>query len=142
MQMNKRLTPYNHNEGTADRIKYIVIHYVGATGGAKANCQWYARADRRASAHYYVDFDGSVWQSVEDNNIAWHCGAKKYVHPECRNANSIGIEMCVRNKGSKSDTSIRSLWTYIEGMDGLSLHFTATNSSDLAAWARFGTSTL
>src|SRR6056300_1754924 len=33
----------------------------------------------------------------------------------------------------------RSLWAYIEGMDGLSLHFTATNSSDLAVWARFGT---
>ncbi|WP_124067375.1 peptidoglycan recognition family protein [Clostridium sp. E02] len=105
MQINKRLTPYNHNKGIADRIKYIVIHYVGATGGAEANCKWYAGADRRASAHYYVDFDGSVWQSVEDNNIAWHCGAKKYVHPECRNANSIGIEMCVRNKGNKADTS-------------------------------------
>ena len=35
-----------------------------------------------------------------------------------------------------------SLWTYIEGMDGLSLHFTAIISSDLAAWARFGTSSL
>ena len=105
MQINKLLTPYNHNSGTVDRIKYIVIHYVGATGGAEANCKWYAGADRSASAHYYVDFDGSVWQSVEDKNIAWHCGAKKYVHPECRNANSIGIEMCVRNKGSKADTS-------------------------------------
>lgn len=105
MQINKLLTSYNHNEGTVDRIKYIVIHYVGATGGAQANCKWYAGADRSASAHYYVDFDGSVWQSVEDKNIAWHCGAKKYVHPECRNANSIGIEMCVRNKGSKADTS-------------------------------------
>lgn len=105
MQINKLLTPYNHNTGTVDRIKYIVIHYVGATGGAEANCKWYAGADRSASAHYYVDFDGSVWQSVEDKNIAWHCGAKKYVHPECRNANSIGIEMCVRNKGSKADTS-------------------------------------
>lgn len=105
MQINKLLTPYNHNTGTVDRIKYIVIHYVGATGGAQANCKWYAGGDRSASAHYYVDFDGSVWQSVEDKNIAWHCGAKKYVHPECRNANSIGIEMCVRNKGSKADTS-------------------------------------
>ena len=28
-----------------------------------------------------------------------------------------------------------SLWAYIEGVDGLSLHFAATNSSDLAAWA-------
>ena len=35
-----------------------------------------------------------------------------------------------------------SLWAYIEGMDGIPLHFTATNSSDLAAWARFGTLTL
>src|SRR6056300_1077162 len=35
-----------------------------------------------------------------------------------------------------------SLWTYIEGMDGISLHFMETNSSDLAAWAGFGTSTL
>ena len=34
---------------------------------------------------------------------------------------------------------MRSLWAYIEGMDGLCLLFTGTNSSDLAAWARFGT---
>lgn len=106
MQINKSLTPYNHNSGIVDRIKYIVIHYVGATGGAEANCKWYAGADRGASAHYYIDFDGSVWQSVEDKNIAWHCGAKTYKHPECRNSNSLGIELCVRNKGNKSDTSL------------------------------------
>lgn len=105
MQIHKLLTPYNLTAGEVDRIKYLVIHYVGALGGAEANCKWYAGADRSASAHYYVDFDGSVWQSVEDKNIAWHCGAKKYVHPECRNANSIGIELCVRNKGSLADTS-------------------------------------
>lgn len=105
MEIKKLLTPYNHTLGTIDRVKYIVIHYVGALGGAKANCQWYAGGNHGASAHYFIDFDGSVWQSVEDQNIAWHCGAKKYKHSECRNANSIGIEMCVRNKGSQADTS-------------------------------------
>ena len=105
MKINKLLTPYNHNPGTTDRIKYIVIHYVGALGGAKANCQYYAGGSRGASAHYFVDFDGSIWQSVEDRDIAWHCGAKSYRHPECRNSNSIGIELCVRNSGSKADTS-------------------------------------
>lgn len=105
MEINKLLTPYNFKAGTADRIKYIVIHYVGATGGAEANCKWYAGGNRSASAHYFVDFDGSIWQSVEDKDIAWHCGAKSYIHSECRNANSIGIEMCVRNNGSKADTS-------------------------------------
>src|SRR5210317_74835 len=34
---------------------------------------------------------------------------------------------------------MRSLWAYIEGMDGLHIHFMVTNGSDLAAWARFGT---
>lgn len=105
MQVKQYLTSYNQNIGTLDRIKYLVIHYVGATGGAEANCKYYAEADRSASAHYYVDFDGSVLQSVEDKNIAWHCGAKSYVHAECRNANSIGIELCVRNKGDQSGTS-------------------------------------
>ena len=105
MKINKLLTPYNHNDGNINRIKYIVIHYVGATGSAEANCKWYAQGNRGASAHYFVNFDGEIWQSVEDKDIAWHCGAKVYYHPECRNANSIGIELCVRNKGNMSSTS-------------------------------------
>lgn len=105
MEIKKLLTQYNHSSGDTSRIKYIVIHYVGATGGAEANCKYYAGGNRGASAHYFVDFDGSIWQSVEDQDVAWHCGAKTYVHPDCRNANSIGIEMCVRNKGSQADTS-------------------------------------
>lgn len=103
MKINKFLTPYNLNRlGDANRIKYIVIHYVGATGGAEANCRYYASKYIGASAHYYVGFDGEIWQSVEDGDIAWHCGAKSYRHPECRNSNSIGIELCVRNKGSQA----------------------------------------
>lgn len=105
MKINKLLTPYNYSKGQSGRIKYIVIHYVGATGGAEANCRYYASRYIGASAHYYVDFDGSIWQSVEDGDIAWHCGAKIYRHPECRNSNSIGIEICVRNKGSKAAES-------------------------------------
>lgn len=96
--INKLISAYNHNAGSISRIKYIVIHYVGALGGAKANCQYYGGGDRQASAHYFVGFEGEIWQCVEDANIAWHCGASSYVHPECRNANSIGIEMCVRKK--------------------------------------------
>lgn len=103
MEINKLLTPHNYKIGTADRIKYIVIHYVGATGGAEANCKYYAEKYRGASAHYFVGFNGEIWQSVEDQNIAWHCGGKKYAntaggayHGICTNANSIGIEMCVR----------------------------------------------
>ena len=105
-KIEKLLTPYNFtNKDSVGRIKYIVIHYVGALGGAKANCQYYASKYIGASAHYFVGFDGEIWQSVPDEDIAWHCGASSYKHAECRNANSIGIELCVRNKGSQADTS-------------------------------------
>jgi len=103
MQINKLLTNINlKRAGNTGRIKYIVIHYVGALGGAKANCEYYGGGNRNASAHYYCGFDGEIWQSVEDKNVAWHCGASSYVHPDCRNANSIGIELCVRKRNTGS----------------------------------------
>lgn len=90
-KIEKLLTPYNFtNKDNAGRIKYIVIHYVGALGGAEANCKYYASKYLGASAHYFVGFNGEVWQSVEDEDIAWHCGASSYKHAECRNSNSIG----------------------------------------------------
>lgn len=105
MEIHKLLTPYNYTNGSLDRIRYLVIHYVGATGGAEANCRYYASRYVGASAHYFVGFEGEIWQSVEERNIAWHCGANTYRHPECRNTNSIGIELCVRTKGSQAATS-------------------------------------
>lgn len=102
-KIEKLLTAYNFsNKDSVDRIKYIVIHYVGALGGAKENCQYFASKYLGASAHYFVGFNGEIYQSVEDGDIAWHCGASTYKHAECRNTNSIGIEMCVRNKGSQT----------------------------------------
>ena len=102
MKINRMISRYNFNKGSISRIKYIVIHYVGALGGAENNCRYYGGGNRNASAHYFVGFNGEVWQCVEDANIAWHCGASSYKHEECRNANSIGIELCVRKKNTKN----------------------------------------
>lgn len=102
MQINKLISKYNFNKGTTSRIRYLVIHYCGSTGTAKGNAEYFSEKDRGASAHYFVGHDGDVWQSVEDANIAWHCGAKEYQHKECRNANSIGIELCTKTTGSAS----------------------------------------
>lgn len=90
----------NYRKGRRDKIKYIVIHYVGATGSALDNVKYYGSANVGASAHYYVGHaseNGAVYQSVAPENCAWHCGhdpGGKYYHPECRNDNAIGIEMC------------------------------------------------
>lgn len=102
LNINRMISNYNYNQGNIGRIKYIVIHYVGALGDAKANCQYYGGGNRNASAHYFVGFAGDIWQCVEDANIAWHVGSSSYAHPECRNANAIGIEMCVRKRNTSS----------------------------------------
>lgn len=96
MQVNKLITKVNFNKGNNRKIMYIVVHYVGALGGAEANCKYFYSVNRGASAHYFVGHEGEVWQCVEDADIAWHCGAKNYIHTTCRNSNSIGIEMCCR----------------------------------------------
>lgn len=112
-KINRLLTPYNYTDkNDTGRIKYIVIHYVGALGGAKANCQYYASKYIGASAHYYIGFGGEIWQSVGDEDIAWHCGAKSYQHKECRNTNSIGIELCVRKKDTASMGAADQDWYF------------------------------
>ncbi len=88
----------NYTEGrSSSSVEYIVIHYTANNGDtARNNCVYFSGASRGASAHYFVGDDG-VYQSVMDEDTAWHCGGTTvYKHPYCRNRNSIGIEMCSR----------------------------------------------
>ncbi len=57
-KINRMISKYNFTPGNLSRIKYIVIHYVGALGGAKENCVYYGGGDRGSSAHYFVGFSG------------------------------------------------------------------------------------
>lgn len=100
MIINKLLTKTNYRLGNGKQNKYIVIHYVGATGDAEDNCKYFQNTYRGSSAHYFVGHKGDIWQCVEDKNIAWHCGANSYKHPYCRNTNSIGIELCCKKNNS------------------------------------------
>ena len=87
----------NYQAGRSSAIQYLVIHYTGNNGDTAAgNCKYFqSNPGLYASAHYFVDENG--WeQSVADFDTAWHCGATTYRHPECRNSNSIGIELCSR----------------------------------------------
>lgn len=97
-QINKLITKINFSDTNRDsgQIKYLVKHYVGASGGAEANCRYFYSTYRGASAHFFVGHGGEIWQCVEENDTAWHCGAKNFKHKECRNSNSIGVELCVK----------------------------------------------
>ena len=95
--------PSNYRAGRTQPVRYIVMHYTANNGDtAKNNCDYYHRVGGlQASAHYFVDEHGAM-QSVREGDTAWHCGARAYWHPECRNGNSIGIEMCSRKRADGS----------------------------------------
>ena len=96
MNLKTNLANKNNYGGSRslDKIKYLVIHYTANDGDTDENNGKYFKNNVvKASAHYFVD-DDSVTQSVPDNYIAYHCGANTYKHSTCRNANSIGIEIC------------------------------------------------
>ena len=95
LPIQKKLSLVNRTIAQNRNKKYIVIHYVGAVSTAKNNVEYFYKVDRQASAHYFVD-DNEIWQCVDDSNIAKHCGANKYYHADCRNKNSIGVEMCCK----------------------------------------------
>lgn len=88
----------------AEQIKYLCYHYTGNEGDkAVNNAKYYQNTVVQASAHYFVD-DGEIYQSVEDLQIAWSVGGKKWadcpqtgggrLYGVATNGNSISIEMC------------------------------------------------
>ena len=92
----------NYRQGREFPIHWICLHFTSNNGDtAQNNADFFAReSGLRASAHYFVDPNGVV-QSVKDSDTAWHCGRERggSYYNDCRNANSIGIEMCsvIRN---------------------------------------------
>lgn len=102
MKINfKECNSQNFTPGRSQKVKYLVIHYTSNNGDtAKNNADYFTREKVGASAHYFCD-ESEIWQSVKDTDTAWHCGAKTYKHPECRNSNSIGIEICMNDNSGK-----------------------------------------
>lgn len=93
----KGCNPSNYRKGREFPVHWIVLHFTANNGDtAQNNADFFAReSGLRASAHYFVDPNGVV-QSVKDGDTAWHCGRERggSYYNDCRNTNSIGIEMC------------------------------------------------
>lgn len=116
MNINRNyLTKINFTDGSSTaRIKYIVIHYFGGLATAENLAKYWARTYAGASAHYAVGHGGEIFQIVEDDDVAWHCGAKSYKHAECRNTNSIGIEMAVKKKSTATQNATDKDWYFTD----------------------------
>lgn len=95
LPIQKKLTIINRTIAQNRRKDWIVVHYVGAVSTAENNVDYFFDKDRKSSAHYFVD-EKEIWQCVDDSNIAWHVGGAKNYYNNCRNQNSIGVEMCCK----------------------------------------------
>ena len=102
-------SPANYYTYSSRVVKFIVIHYTGNTKDtAKANATYFHNGSRGASAHLFTD-DDSCYQSVALNNAAWAVGGTNvYKHAECRNINSISIEMCCSGNSIVSEKTINN----------------------------------
>lgn len=95
MDIKQYLSHVNFKRAFFKKNQYIVLHYTANNGDtALNNCKYFDETYRGASANYFVD-ETSIYQCVRDTDIAWHVGAHKYYN-DCRNENSIGIELCSR----------------------------------------------
>lgn len=121
MDINKNLMTINHTalKRSKNNINYIVCHYVGALGDAKANTDYYKSTYVGASADFWVGFKGDVWQGNDYYNYySWHCGGglQGYggatFYQKCLNKNSIGIEMCVRKRSTKTMNATDKDWYF------------------------------
>lgn len=104
------------------KIEYLVIHYVGGTGDARANVNYYNQpTTTRASADFFVGHGGDVWQynPQPGKRYCWAVGGEKYANGGGRlfgratNQNCISIELCCRLRGKTAAEANDPAW-YIE----------------------------
>lgn len=137
-------------------IRYLVIHFTANDGdSAKNNADYFAREAPGASAHFFVD-EREIWQSVQEKDIAWHCGTRgMYFHPYCRNANSLGVELCSRKRGEKyyfTPETVKNAQQFVRSLmkrygiptENVVRHYDVTHKNcpapfveDAGAWQRF-----
>lgn len=120
--MLKEMLAHKSNYGSArntGKIKYIVVHYTANDGASdEANARYFQTANRKASAHYFVD-DDSVTRSVPDNYVAWSVGGSRYsnykttggasLYRVATNANTLNIELCDTLKDGTHNVSEETL---------------------------------
>ena len=82
-----------------NKKQYIAIHYLGMVG------QSHELASDGTGAHYYIYWDGTIYQRCSHDAIVWAVGTAGYYtqkHPVARNANTISIEMCCKCDGDST----------------------------------------
>ena len=123
MTITKSTSTHNTAAAAGRSIDYIVIHYtagISSKAGSAANtAAYYKSTDREVSSDYVVDDGGAVLYNPDiKNRYTWHCGGSKYstkggaYYGKCKNANSIGIEVCSTNSAGSVKNANDKTWSF------------------------------
>jgi N-acetyl-anhydromuramyl-L-alanine amidase AmpD len=95
---------YTSAQRGPEDIYLLILHSTSGSGTAQNLVDYFARGERPVSAHYIIDADGRVGNSVDPQDIAWHAGNWDV------NKRSIGIELVgVAGQASFPYPQLRSL---------------------------------
>jgi N-acetyl-anhydromuramyl-L-alanine amidase AmpD len=111
---------YGQRPAGAGSVTQVILHYDVA--GTSRNCQ--RILDKRGlSCHFLVDLDGTVYQTLDCKERAWHAGEA--------NDRSVGIE--IANIGAYPDRTVIDRW-YIADERGIRVALPPPLRDDLAGY--------
>jgi len=106
--VKKLLTPnpYSRPQEKIVKVKGIIVHWTASPKGRNQGV-WNYFENRKSgktgygSAHYIVDLDGTIWNCIPDNELAYHVGSSTYTTDAKKRLGSypnnctLGIEFCI-----------------------------------------------
>jgi len=84
----------NYDDREGQKIDMLVLHYTGMRNADDARdklCS--ANSEKKVSAHYLIDEDGTVYHMVPEEKRAWHAGVSFWRGNTNINQRSVGIEI-------------------------------------------------
>jgi N-acetylmuramoyl-L-alanine amidase CwlA len=111
------INPYSRPSTKLNSVKGIVVHWTASPMGRNQGVWNYFERRKSGtngygSAHFIVDLDGSIWNCIPTNEVAYHVGSSTYTS-EAKNELSsypnnctIGIEFCIiDNRGKMNEAT-------------------------------------
>lgn len=121
----QRTSTHNTTSKPNRTIEWIVVHYTAGTtstrGSAQNTASYFSRTTNQASADFIVDDETIVQYNPDPKNYyCWSVGGNRYsnrttslsgqYYGQCKNMNSISVEMCSRKTNTASLATTDDDW--------------------------------
>lgn len=133
LEIQQQFISYNKSARSSAPI-YIVVHDTGNPNStAQNNHDYFAGANRGASADFFIDSNNIIQIIDTDNYYSWEVGDGGGAYG-ITNRNSVGIEMCIDSEGNPTEATVNNTIDLIKylmnkygiGIDNVVRHYDAS----------------